>query len=207
MLTPEQTAYHDMIVDRSERARLPNVVSLADDTHVFHFEDQKDWRDGLLLFVNRNGNHFRLWRSRPGEKWKHLKTWNGLFDHQRWMGTALKDENPERLIALCGAGPQGMNNFEELTLFPKNVIQRRKLCFRDKIVPVRFVSPDAFRLQWEDGTESTIFTGKPWASREASAWCREMYERSPVRGSVQVDQQEERELEVALEGSDMWGMF
>lgn len=207
MLTPEQTAYHDMILDRAERGQLPNVVSLADHTHVFHFEDLKDWRDGLLLFVNRNGHHFRLSRSGRGTKWGALKTWSDLFGHQDWMKSSLRDENPERLIGLHGIGPQGKNNFEELTLFPKNVIQRRKLCFRDKVIPVRFINPDSFILQWEDGVQSLTFRGKPWACREASAWCLEMYERSPVRGSTPVDAQEERELEVALEGSDMWGMF
>lgn len=185
----------------------PEVTSIAEDTHVFHFERDGDWRNSELLLVNRNGHHFRLMKQNDG-RWLFVKTWNKLLEWQDWMVEAnLRRENPEELIALCGVGPQGRQSFEALSLLPREAIQgRRKAVWRHHMLDVRFnIDADTFTLIAPD-MQST-FSGKLWESKDAARWCAANLSPTLVAKATALNPAvAEREL-LELEGSDLWGMF
>lgn len=184
----------------------PNVVSIADNTHIFHFEES-DWRDAEILFVNRNGHHFRAAKS--GGQFQYVKHWDGKpnFGHwEKWQETSLRRTNPEDLIKLCGVGPQGKTSYETLTLLPKGTTRFRKVVWRDKILTVRWGEVDAFTLSHLGKCAS--FNGLVWNSREAAEWCAANL-GAPLVSTSQTPfvKQQDEELMMALEASDAWGMF
>lgn len=189
----------------------PEVFSLAEDTHIFHFERDGDWRNAQIVLVNRNGHHFRLVKSEVG-RWTYIKTWNSLFDWDDWMDPGFNRTDPEDLIALCGVGPQGRQSYESLSLLPKDSTQRRKAVWRSHILDVRFEKDaqgqwNLFSLADKDGRRSMQFTGKVWESRTAAEWCLQTCP-PPMLASATVKSTAVRVQEMAeLEGSDLWGMF
>jgi hypothetical protein len=185
----------------------PEVVSIDDDTHIFHFERDSDWEDGNILFVNRNGHHFRLLRQTDGQ-WLFCKTWSGMFEHEEWMIEAnLRRSDPRALIRLCGIGPQGQKqSFETLCLLPKDATQFRRVVWRNEILEIRFEKDLAGFTVKTSGARgaSGRFTGKPWESKEAATWC--IQNCSPPHVS-QVDAATEAKIHADLEGNALWGMF
>jgi hypothetical protein len=189
----------------------PAVVSLTEDTHIFHFEQDGEWRNAPLLLVNRNGHHFRLIKQDDG-KFLFCKTWNGLLTRvDDWMIEAnLRRADPEELIALCGIGPQGRQTHELLSLLPKGSTHRRAAVWRHQIYGVWFdVDNNKFRLtdpDKRDATSSPGFTGKLWESQEAAKWCL-AHMSAPTLARPKGPSVEDEEIMAELEGSEMWGMF
>lgn len=186
----------------------PNVVSIADDIHIFHFEDAGAWQNAQILFVNRNGHHFRLIKQASGD-WLFVKNWNGIFDYELWAAPGLRNADPEALIRMCGVGPQGpVTPYETLALLPKGTTNRRKAVWRGTILDVRFdVDNDRFTIS-ETPVKSASFSGKLWLSKEAAAWCRFTIGAPMVSTSQQPDvQRQDEEVMMELESSSMWGMF
>lgn len=188
----------------------PNVVSLADDIHIFHFEDGEKWRQAPILLVNRNGHSFRAVKSSGGQ-YQFVKHWEGKPDFlhwEEWAETPLKRACPEALIRLAGTGPQGKTPHEMLTLLPKTTTNRRKAVWRDKILDVRF-DMDLNRFTISEGfAQSATFSGKLWESREAAAWCLAHLSAPMVSiAATPVVKAEDDKLMMELEGSEAWGMF
>jgi len=206
-MRPEQVNYQSKIDVHVAAYGKPEVVSLAEDTHVFHFELQ-DWREAEILFVNKNGHHFRLIKQEGG-KWLFAKTWNGIFNTQDWMVEArLMHTDPEALIKLCGVGPQGNDGTETLCLLPKGTTKRRKAVWRATILDVRFdVDNDRFTI-YVDPTVSATFSGKLWKSSEAARWCLANLAptHTPIANKPEVKAQDDKVM-MELEGSSVWGMF
>lgn len=197
----------------------PQVVSLGDDAHIFHFEADGDWRNAALLFVNRNGHQFRVIRQSDG-RFLFCKTWNGMMDvGAPWMTEAnLRRDSAEALINLCGVGPQGRNaDFESLCLLPRQASTgRRKSVWRHHMLDTGFDrADDSFTLYHPyDSTLTYKATGKPWESREAAEWCsQELVGFPAVTASAAVEKAavhvpagpSDKEIETAL--ADVWGMF
>jgi len=191
----------------------PEVVSIADDAHIFHFERDERWQDANILFVNRNGHQFRVVRESSGF-YTFVKHWEGKPDFwhwEDWQETGLKRKNPEELIRLCGVGPQGRNASRELlTLLPKGTTQRRKAAWRGTILDIRFDQADnKFTLFAPTaGNKSATFSGAPWQSHEAADWCKANLSDSFVPTAMKPEvKAKDDNLMMELEGSDMWGMF
>lgn len=196
----------------AERGR-PEVVSLSEDTHVFHFDRGGFWEESPILFVNRNGHHFRVIEQTAGD-FLFAKTWNGMFDTVSWQIEAqLRRPDPAKLINLCGIGPQGRRGgtFESLCLLPRDATAgRRKACWRQHLIDVHFErGTDTFSLL-RPGTDDewARFEGKLWESTGAEKQAREWLGDQEVkitapakRGPLTQDQS------AALEANPLWGMF
>jgi hypothetical protein len=194
----------------------PASVTLADDIHIFHFEADGNWREAALLFVNRNGHHFRVIRQADGN-FLFCKTWNGMFDSLAWMTEAnLRRPNAEALIKLCGSGPQGRNAaFEGLCLLPRPATTgRRKAAWRGHLIDVGFDRADDSFTLYHPYDRSLVqkFTGKPWESREAAAWCAQELagfqmpgDQPAATAAAPAPVEDEQAIEAALAG--VWGMF
>lgn len=207
-MTNDQTGYMGKIEALVAVHNVPECVSLNPDTHIFHFERGGDWRDALVLFVNKNGHHFRLIKQ-VNKRWLFCKTWNGIFDTMPWMTEAkLQRDDPEELIRLCGTGPQGKAGRETLCLLPKGTTNRRKVVWRDKIFDIRFdMENDAFTLSIAGIPTRSTFKGKVWESAEAARWCAHAFApHKPAPLTPEVKQKDE-EMMLELEGSDVWGIF
>lgn len=209
-MLPEHTKYKAHIDAHVAAFGKPEVVSLADDTHVFHFERDGDLDNAQILFVNKNGNQFRLIRQESG-LWEFFKFWEGkpnYWHHEKWHKTGLTRRGSSEIIQLAGVGPQGSNPNESLVLLPKGTTRRRKAVWRGSILDVRFdVDNDRFTISTNPNTSAT-FSGKLWLSQEAAAWCRQNVGATLVSTAAQSEvKQKDEEIMMELEGSDMWGMF
>lgn len=192
----------------------PAVVSLSEDTHIFHFASNGDWEMEPLLFVNRNGHQFRL-IEQPNGDYLFAKTWNGMTNVDPWMTEAnLRRADPRAVINLCGVGPQGRQGkaFEQLSLLPKDcTAHRRKAVWRAFTLDVAFDRhTDAFTL-FSDNGDRQSFKGKLWESKDASDWCAKLFadaelpfEEKKAAALVQVKQEQ---MAVACEDHPLWGMF
>lgn len=193
--------YADHIEDFVARNGAPNVVSIAPDTHIFHFEDDGCWDDGELVLVNKDGHYFRCRKHRGG--WQFIKTWNNLHQVESWQSDGLTRYSLTELIGLCGTGPQNPKvPYETLCLLPKgSTLRGRKAVYRDHIMDVRFdVDNDKFTLFSPEGNET--FSGKLWLSTDAVAWAKKVFTPKPV-----VVSEAEEEQQVELEDAGLWGMF
>ena len=191
----------------------PEVVSIAEDAHIFHFERDGRWQDAAILFVNRNGHHFRVVRDANG-LCTFVKHWEGKPDFwhwEDWAETGLKRKDPEDLIRLCGVGPQGRGaSRETLSLLPKGTTQRRKAVWRGTILDVRFdMDNDRFTLfAPTQGNISGTFPGAPWSSPQAADWCKTNLSAGFVPTASKPDvKAADANMMLELEGSDAWGMF
>lgn len=149
----------------------PSAVSLDHETHIFHFAEDGDWEECDLLFVNKNGHHFRC--IRKNGQWHQIATWNGMFEYADWMDKAkLARPTARSLIMMSSAGPQGKQTFESLALLPKEACAERsgrKCVWRSFIAEVRFDrDTDQFTLSLEGKRES--FGGKLWESLAGARW-------------------------------------
>lgn len=194
----------------------PYATSLSDDTHIFHFDRNGFYEDSAILFVNRNGHHFRLIQQPAGD-WLFASTWNGIFDTQDWQTKAqLRRADAAKLIQLCGIGPQGTRGpqFESLCLLPRDTTSgRRKASWRHKLIDVAFDrGTDTFHLIVPSANGQTelrqTFNGKLWESREAVKFCAEQFgDQAPTiavkatRGPLTAEQT------TVLEDNPLWGMF
>jgi hypothetical protein len=202
------------IAERNAILLAPEVVSLDHQTHIFHFSRSRDWKESALLYVNRNGHHFRVInRPNPRGDWLFAKTWNAdnsgdPFGCEPWMiESSLRRSDPEELIKLCGVGPQGRNSsMESLGLLPRPVAASPRLAvYRDKTFPVRiYQGGNRFSISTTPGDRAE-FHGKLWESQEAVRWCAER-----IGSTLQVAT-EERDKEACLVGvledSEFWGAF
>lgn len=192
----------------------PAALTLAEDIHLFHFSRSGDWEDEAVLFVNRNGHHFRLLRTGDG-RWMYAKTWQSLIDYDDWMIQAsLIRQDPLELIKLCSVGPaQGKS--EALSLLPREATEgRRKAVWRAHIMAISFDrATDTFTLQHPyDASLRGTFRNKPWESRDAAKWCEQEFagyalpwtEDAWPKPEVVVSEPD-FDPEVALEG--LWGSF
>lgn len=193
----------------------PASVTIAEDIHIFHFEADDNWHQASILFVNRNGHHFRVIRQAAGD-FLFVKTWNGMFEYDDWMASAgLRRGSVEQLINLCGSGPQGKNAaFEGLCLLPRNATTgRRKAVWRSHMLDVGFDrADDSFTLHHPyDKSLVQKFQGKLWESREAASWCAQELAgfgstvSDTAAAPAAPDPVDEKEVEAALAG--VWGMF
>ena len=193
--------YAEDVEDFVARNGLPNVVSIAPDTHIFYFEDDGRWQDGHLVLVNKDGHYFRCKKVR--DEWQFIKTWNSLFEVASWQRDGLTRRSLPELIKLCGVGPQNPKvPYETLCLLPKGAnLRGRKAVFRDQMMDVRFdVDNDRFTLFSPEGNET--FSGKPWLSTDAVAWAKTKFMPKPaVVSAAEVEEQ------TALEDAGLWGMF
>ena len=201
-----------MVADHVSVNGMPSVTSIADVTHIFHFERTGFWEDSPLLFVNRNGHHFRLIQQPQGD-WLFAKTWNGMWETQSWQIEAnLRRPDPVKVINLCGIGPQGRQGkpFETLCLLPKDATHRRKAVYRQHMMDVMFdTARDQFTLIRRDNNERGTFGGKLWDSKEAVDWAREVFSDVPLKissapatkGPITAVQAQ------ALEENPLWGAF
>lgn len=198
----------------------PDAITLDDETHVFHFAHGRDWRESPILFVNRNGNQFRLIEETDG-RWALLKTWNTIWDGaDTWQDPKLRRDTPMEVLKLSGIGPQGKDTFEALSLLPKGTTSgRRRAAYRGHLLQVGFdVDANQFHVTaLIDGLPkaSPRFNGKLWESKEAAAWCKlnlPVNEQvgtglvAPTGISAVIQDASEKELAV-LENSEVWGMF
>jgi len=203
-------AYRAKIMTHVAAYDRPNVTSIADDIHIFHFEDGDEWRTAPIMFVNRNGHQFRVVKGDDG-LYQFIKHWEGKPDFwhwETWATSSLRRTSAEDLIRLTGTGPQGKISAETLALLPKGLSGRRKAVWRDKILNVRWdIQNDAFAIS-TPAVMSPFFKGKMWASTEAADWCRTNLGGTlvSVASDPHVKAQDE-EMMMELEGSDMWGMF
>jgi hypothetical protein len=199
----------------------PASVTIADDIHIFHFEADGNWRQAKLLFVNRNGHHFRVIEE-DGD-FHFIKTWNGMLEFADWMMPGLSRKDAVELIQMCGVGPQNPKGpqFEGLCLLPREATKgRRRAAWRGHLLALGFDrNNDTFTLYpSRTGAPVSSFRGKPWESREAAAWCAQTLASVPLNrenvgattfGHVDPtrapDPVAEKELEEALVG--VWGMF
>jgi hypothetical protein len=193
----------DFVAQRGE----PAVVSLANDIHIFHFDADDRWQDCPIVFVNRNGHHFRLIKQSKGD-WLFAKTWNGLLPKNDWeTGANLRRPDPEKLISLCGIGPQGTRGaqFETLCLLPQDVTTgRRRAVWRDKTVQVFFDrSTSSTTLHLPTGR--VVVPGKLWESKEAVDACAKAFAGSPP--AVGKNEPLTEKQTAVLESSPLWGMF
>lgn len=195
----------------TERGK-PNVVSLSADTHVFHFDRDGFWEDSPILFVNRNGHHFRLIEQAAGD-WLFAKTWNGVFETQPWQTEAnLRRPDAAKCISLCGVGPQGKRGaqFEALSLLPRDATTgRRKAVWRQHMIDVHFDrGTDNFHLYHPETGERVMFTGKLWesadAAQKAAAW---FADAKLAIAAVSTKGPLTQQQTAVLEDNPLWGMF
>jgi hypothetical protein len=88
-----------LLMDRNDPLRIiaehiachgvPAVAALSEaeygpNCHVFYFGDWADHEQVGLIFVNKNGNFFRLIKQGNG-RWNLFKTWSGLFETEPWI--------------------------------------------------------------------------------------------------------------------------
>ena len=150
--------------------RQPRVISLDPSTHIFMFSADEDWTDEPILFVNKNGHHFRV-LNETGTAAEYVKTWNGVSEAKDWQRPGLKRSNVEDLLPLAGDGPQGRESFESLCLLPREANTGKRLAaWRCFLLPVSFDrNTDSFTLRHPyDNLASETFKGKLWLSKEAS---------------------------------------
>lgn len=201
-------AVHQLVIERGR----PEVVSTSDDTHIFHFDRDGYWEDSSLLFVNRNGNHFRL-IEQPNGDFLFAKTWTGMFDTKPWQIEAdFRRPDPEKLMNLCGIGPQGFHGpqFESLCLLPKEATTgRRKVVWRHRMVELSFdIKANSFTLIHPTTGARETFTGKVWESREAAETCKLWFaEDEPLIAVKAVKGPLTAAQSAALESNPLWGMF
>lgn len=173
----DQHEYMRKITYRASKHRKPFVDSPQDDMHFFHFEEGH-FKDGLIIYVNRNGNFFRMMRPKTDSPWRIVKTWSGVFDGQDWMNLSFRRDCPIDLARMASIGPQGRNCFEGLSLFPRELYTRGRLAaYRNKMFSARYYSQaDNWTISCPVTDEiSPHFPGQIWASKEASEWCSERF--------------------------------
>jgi len=212
---------HQGIEDFVRANGQPNVTSLDDVTHLFHF-DKDDWRNSPLIFVNRNGNHMRIIEDSAGSR-KLAKTWTGMMNVDDWHKVSgPRFDDPEKTLNLISVGP-GIGKRETLSFLPKEAcVGRRRAVFRQHILKVFFSEGlNSFRLQGDpidDGKHVTLpqsgnFTGKLWESQDAVQWCLATL---PTAVEVEtpnaivdpyVRKTEQQRVYAELEDHPLWGGF
>jgi hypothetical protein len=190
----------------------PAVVSISDDTHIFHFERSGFWEECPLLLVNRNGHYFRLIQQPQGD-FLFAKTWTAAFETKPWEVEAnLRRADPAALTRLCGIGPQGTRGkpFETLSLLPRDLTTGgRKAVYRQHMMDVYFITGnDQFTLTRRDTGERKTFAGKLWESQEASIWANETFANVPLKVVAAVKRGPvAAEALAQLEENPLWGAF
>lgn len=200
----------DEIAAYVERFAKPKVATIADDIHIFHFEQDGYWQDSPICLVNRNGNHFRIIRQGDGD-WLFARTWSGLFECKDWeIGANLRRPDPLNLIQLAGSGPQSNkpDAFESLCLLPKgSTTGRRKTVWRGTVMDASFDQRGGTFMLWPGGNPSPAFPGKLWESREAVDWCRTTLVDQATVEEVKVRKAFGDEQIAALEDNPLFGLF
>lgn len=200
----------------------PTVTSLDSETHIFHFNtDPEDWAmsDPGLIYVNRNGNYFRLMQDAESPKWLFVRGWGDdkLDGYLGWQPLpSMNGVDAARIIQMASVG--GRTGGEELTFLPKAVTNSNKRCmvWRGNILRLHAdMQAGTFKLGTEQGDLSPSFSGKPWASVPARLWCRENLADTMAHIAVKTTMpnqaaQRAQEAEAArrsLENNPLFGMF
>ena len=149
----------------------PNVTSVSDDCHLFHYASNP--AASPLVFVNRNGNHCRLMQEADDGEWKAYKTWNHVTSVERWQNTGIAEYSFENALDKISVGP-GEGRNEMLTFLPKTACSdiRRVAVWRQHMLAVRFFtrSREGFTLHADNGESSPCLGGKVWESDHAARW-------------------------------------
>lgn len=189
----------------------PVVVSLLADAHAFIWDTSAP-EDAAFAIVNRDGNIARAFQE------------NGVWTFARNLGRSGSSPfSPEGWEFNSISGPclrecaQKMwlpsSSDERLTFLPKELTpptSRRLLICRDQLFRFIGSKSETFQLALGDAV-SADFTGKPWESLAAVAWCVARCRAADAPKSAEAalaglhHQQAVVAAEAALEG--LWGQF
>lgn len=153
---------------------LPNVTSINDSTHLFHFSET-DWRKSELIFVNRNGNHMRIVFDPRKQQYRLAKHWSHALEVTDWTlvkGPGFSD--PERVLAMITSIGSG-KGAERLSLLPREVTGRgRYAVARNTMFGLTFDKGlETCTVRTLDGSHRATVKGKIWESAEAIKFCLE----------------------------------
>lgn len=196
----------------------PNVISLDEQTHLFHFDDT-NWRLSPVIFVNRNGNNMRMIRNSAGE-YILYKYWGSIGGRDNDYVPGPKFTDPEKTLNLISVGP-ARGRKEGLSFLPAEATGKGKprlVSWRQYLIRCTSdIRRGTFMLTYDNGVEETYrspnYSGKPWDSAEAVAWCMANLNGKPKLeqpGAV-VDPYKraanDQVMYEELESHPMWGSF
>lgn len=176
----------DYIAEHLNMCGEPYVVSLDDDTHVFHFgTDREHWNctSAGVMFVNKMGHFFRLLWQGDLNKWVYANKWISIADVEAYdRAPALDDSDPMTVISRASIGGKSGDG---LSYLPKEVFGpgvRRALIWRDRYIRLTYPNRQNFD-EWimSCGTiRSGVMKGKPWDHAGALMWCKQNLADAPL---------------------------
>lgn len=208
MLAPETVSKIGRYIEAGMMVRTESVLG---DAHVFWW-DTCDLEEADFCLINRNGNIGRAVQI------------DGAWDLIKGMGRAdtgpfvwSQDDATNCELTLQDlAQKMWLPSQEKLSFLPKALTpprSRRLLVCRDQLF--KFITNstwDGFKLQAPGGSESALFKGKPWESRDAAEWAAKWSDGgfgAPVSAEAALAQVAfvgvKQQAEAGLDG--LWGMF
>lgn len=210
MLSTEAVARIARYIETGMPARTESVLG---DAHAFWW-DTRDLEDTDFCLINRNGNIGRAYQK--GGQWQLVKGLGkadtGPFNWESWELNGMGSAGSVQELAQ----QMWLPDVESLSFLPKALTppkSRRLLISRDLLFKfITNANTEGFKLQAPGGSESALFRGKPWESRDAAEWARKWSDGgfgAPVSAEAALAQVAFANVQSTAEQTlgDVWGMF